>query len=1541
MNEMRISKTSKKRVISLIMTVSLILGLFAAVAIAADNDYDVTDTFEEVVVNTDENASDAQASEQGQETLPAEEVEVVEPDYEAQPEEDTVSNDEAYEESDSYTDDEYDYEDEEYEYAEYDIITITVVEGLYDDVDVVVAPYGTDYVYTIYEDEDGNLEVAITFPPTTEGDIEDENVTVPSDWDFDIESDVYGYTTVTVYGFVPLLDFNVGNLAELRALMESGQVEDGSVITLTATIVIPTGDSLDLSFNGANVTLLVNGTHHHFSVSGSLTIGSGVTLQGNQPDGFSWSTWPIAYDYHCGAVREHIVNTAAAWSRGGGVYLNHVDATLVMDAGSTITGNRANRGGAVLLLRGTFTMNSGAIIENNLADLTGGGVQLYGSGPDSVSTFIMNNGATIRNNVARYRGGAIDSVASTANPTSNNVRIYGGLIQGNVASEQGGGISLRNSTSLFLANAYITGNKTVRLGAALSVVTLSTTNAVSIVVDGGTVSGNVLLNASNNGGSGAFFGWYSTLAANGSYMNLQLLGDDSLRFGGYRDDPDVYHTTIWSDGTTIATRPTPLDMHRDPNTGAITINNSRIMSGFEYIKDVEIILPGGDIEINVPLGGQVVYIPSGNDNPARYIVRDGNGDIVDMGPRNDDGTYYDEDGNPWIVNPNYPGPGEDPWIPVDTTAEPGYPWRGTNTLEQYTVRNIIINIWGSYNRSGGHGLLRTHNVTGVEIPQILFDLVATDGWQAWFMANRVWEQGITASQFATPMSAAVAFSQNSLDWNNTNRIIGLDHFFSYLPIIVERAVYRFEDTGTLGYLAGIEPGIEAVVIGFAVEALNWDQITGDLAGPFSRVLQYVLAPVEYDVTFLLNDDTATVHATMTVVVGSTITPPALPTRADYTFRNWYTNAAATTAFNFGTPVTDDLTLYAGWTAGEPTEPVQQVFFWLNDGSGNLHYVANLEAGNTVTPPSVPTQTGYTFRGWYTSAATTTAFTFGTTITDTTNVYAAWTPGEPAQPVQQVFFWLNDGSGDLHHVAYVVGGTTVAPPPVPTRDGFYTLRNWYTSEAAITAFNFGTAITGTTNVFAGWEILEPGAPWRGTNTLEQYTVRNIIINIWGSYNRSGGHGLLRTHNVTGVEIPQVLFDLVDTDGWEDWFMTRRVWEPAITASQFTTPMSATAVFSASSLAWNDSGRITDLDHFFGYLGAIVDRAVYQFEATGTLGYLAGIEAGIEAVVIGFAVESRNWNQITDDLAGPFSRVLQHVLAPSAGAMVPCDEIPGGFRCPDGNLYFPNPDYPENSNDPFVGPMVPCDEIPGGFRCPDDNLYLPNPNYPGSSDNPIVGPMVPCDEIPGGFRCPDDNLYLPNPNYPGSSDNPIVGPMEPCDEIPGGLRCPDDNLYLPNPNYPGSSDNPIVGPMVPCDEIPGGLRCPDDNLFFPNPDYPDNSDNPIVGPMEPCDEIPGGFRCPDDILIIRNPDYPHNSDNPWVNTTRVIWGDVTGNGVAGTTGDLMLLLAYVANPTDSAIANQINRPEVYVLGIIGRAETTELMHLLAYVANPGSVVLGPQA
>ena len=73
----------------------------------------------------------------------------------------------------------------------------------------------------------------------------------------------------------------------------------------------------------------------------------------------------------------------------------------------------------------------------------------------------------------------------------------------------------------------------------------------------------------------------------------------------------------------------------------------------------------------------------------------------------------------------------------------------------------------------------------------------------------------------------------------------------------------------------------------------------------------------YTVKFVLNDPSQTSPGQQTVAIGGLANPPTVQMRPGYTFTGWYLNAACTgEPFDFSTPITSNITLYAGWVVDD-------------------------------------------------------------------------------------------------------------------------------------------------------------------------------------------------------------------------------------------------------------------------------------------------------------------------------------------------------------------------------------------------------------------------------------------------------------------------------------------------------------------------------------------------------------------------------------------------------------------------------------------------
>ena len=68
--------------------------------------------------------------------------------------------------------------------------------------------------------------------------------------------------------------------------------------------------------------------------------------------------------------------------------------------------------------------------------------------------------------------------------------------------------------------------------------------------------------------------------------------------------------------------------------------------------------------------------------------------------------------------------------------------------------------------------------------------------------------------------------------------------------------------------------------------------------------------VEYTVSFDSNGGSAV--TAQSIEAGQKVTKPADPTKANYAFAGWYSDSGLTQAFDFNTPISTDITLYAKW-----------------------------------------------------------------------------------------------------------------------------------------------------------------------------------------------------------------------------------------------------------------------------------------------------------------------------------------------------------------------------------------------------------------------------------------------------------------------------------------------------------------------------------------------------------------------------------------------------------------------------------------------------
>lgn len=232
---------------------------------------------------------------------------------------------------------------------------------------------------------------------------------------------------------------------------------------------------------------------------------------------------------------------------------------------------------------------------------------------------------------------------------------------------------------------------------------------------------------------------------------------------------------------------------------------------------------------------------------------------------------------------------------------------------------------------------------------------------------------------------------------------------------------------------------------------QWDSITGT-----DELLNKPLVCNKLEATFTA--DGTTFAPTQTIDRGEKFKEPAKPSKENHTFAGWYNGDKK---FDFDAVPTDDVTLTAKWNINQYT-----VQFVSDHGSFADQTIEHGGIINTdeLTPPIVE---GFTFDGWYADKAHETKFDFTKPITSNTTVYAKWTAND-----YEVSFITEHGVAPTsQNVTY---NGTASNPGELTEEG-YTFIGWYTDDTYSTEFDFSTAITGDTKVYAKWEKNAPVLP----------------------------------------------------------------------------------------------------------------------------------------------------------------------------------------------------------------------------------------------------------------------------------------------------------------------------------------------------------------------------------------------------------------------------------------------------------------------------------
>lgn len=216
------------------------------------------------------------------------------------------------------------------------------------------------------------------------------------------------------------------------------------------------------------------------------------------------------------------------------------------------------------------------------------------------------------------------------------------------------------------------------------------------------------------------------------------------------------------------------------------------------------------------------------------------------------------------------------------------------------------------------------------------------------------------------------------------------------------------------------------------------------------------------VTFDTNNGESIVNQVL-VADGEKVSAPSQPTRVGYTFSHWALSGESS-AYNFNTPVTSDITLVAVWK----TAQAYTVTFNVNGGDGNYPAIT-VNPYNSVSEPEVePVRTGYYFKYWALSTNLNQEYNWNTSVSQNITLVAVWESFNVT-----VLFNANGGDYELAYLSLNKGDTVgefinKLGMSYPTRTG-YTFKFWGTSPNASSAYNLNSTVNQSFTLYAVWRV----------------------------------------------------------------------------------------------------------------------------------------------------------------------------------------------------------------------------------------------------------------------------------------------------------------------------------------------------------------------------------------------------------------------------------------------------------------------------------------
>lgn len=229
---------------------------------------------------------------------------------------------------------------------------------------------------------------------------------------------------------------------------------------------------------------------------------------------------------------------------------------------------------------------------------------------------------------------------------------------------------------------------------------------------------------------------------------------------------------------------------------------------------------------------------------------------------------------------------------------------------------------------------------------------------------------------------------------------------------------------------------------------------------------------QYTISFNSNGGSAVISQTKDY--GEKFTEPTTPIRTGYTLVGWYSDAGLTSAYDFNTSVSGNISLFAKWninsyTISTTVDP---------SGSGTITGGGTYTFGTSVTLTATP-EAANKFVNWTDDTGRVLSINPIYKLTATNNITL-----KAKFAVNQYIVIFQDFDGKLLKTQTVDSGSDAAPPSNPTRVG-YTFKGWQGSYTGITSDTTITAIYEKAPIYYTITVNGTGTTGGGTYQANDY------------------------------------------------------------------------------------------------------------------------------------------------------------------------------------------------------------------------------------------------------------------------------------------------------------------------------------------------------------------------------------------------------------------------------------------------------------------------